>query len=375
MSRGIGDRHMTDGDIRLSYKFQRLREQLRRSILDGSLGGKLPGERELARRFRANAKTINKALSDLAADGLLVRHVGRGTFVASEGPVAARPTASAKRVIWLMNGHQLEAAQPDLAEAQQAAARCGFELVVRPFDIRSGDMLPDGALRPREMRELCGVVVYGVMPPHSLLTDLLRRHVGFVLVNVADGSVRTNCVVPDWAQGAFEVCEHLVGLGHRNIQLVLGAAEATHHSAAENGYRTSMRRHGLTPAAPLRLGTSIPPFIMPPADKRPSALLCIGASVAEAVCAGAQQAGIDIPKEISVVAVAGSDNAFAKAGKLTSYDVDGFKIVAWTFELLEKYAPGQKAQMILVPGRVVDRGSSGPPAQPAALSRPGDAVL
>src|SRR3954466_1685701 len=66
---------------RLSYKFQRLRERLRQAIASGELSGKLPGERQLSRRFRVNAKTLSKALTDLAAEGLLERSIGRGTFV------------------------------------------------------------------------------------------------------------------------------------------------------------------------------------------------------------------------------------------------------------------------------------------------------
>jgi DNA-binding GntR family transcriptional regulator len=44
---------------RLSYKFQRLRERIRGAIESGELAHKLPGERELARRFGVNAKTIS----------------------------------------------------------------------------------------------------------------------------------------------------------------------------------------------------------------------------------------------------------------------------------------------------------------------------
>src|SRR5438876_321031 len=68
---------------RLSYKFQRLRERLRDAVASGELAGKLPGERELARRFKANPKTLSKALTDLAAEGLLERSIGRGTYVRS----------------------------------------------------------------------------------------------------------------------------------------------------------------------------------------------------------------------------------------------------------------------------------------------------
>src|SRR5271170_8005912 len=77
------------GDSSLSYKFQRLRERIRQSVGIGELAGKLPGERELARRFHVNAKTLSKALTDLAAEGLLQRSIGRGTFVKGTEPAPA----------------------------------------------------------------------------------------------------------------------------------------------------------------------------------------------------------------------------------------------------------------------------------------------
>src|SRR5436305_3111484 len=81
-------------DVRLSYKFQRLREKLRSAIASGELSGKLPGERQLARRFRVNAKTLSKALTDLAAEGLLERSIGRGTFVKNGTPAGDASAAS-----------------------------------------------------------------------------------------------------------------------------------------------------------------------------------------------------------------------------------------------------------------------------------------
>src|SRR3954468_1088690 len=78
----ISSRDAQHGE-RLSYKFQRLRERLRDAVTSGELSGKLPGERELARRFKANPKTLSKALTDLAAEGLLQRSIGRGTYVKS----------------------------------------------------------------------------------------------------------------------------------------------------------------------------------------------------------------------------------------------------------------------------------------------------
>ena len=76
---------------RMSYKFQRLREKLRQSVVSGELTGKLPGERALAKRFHVNAKTLSKALTDLAAEGVLDRSIGRGTYVKGSAPAVAAP--------------------------------------------------------------------------------------------------------------------------------------------------------------------------------------------------------------------------------------------------------------------------------------------
>src|SRR3984893_1710543 len=76
------------GQAGMSYKFQRLREKIRTAVASGELNGKLPGERALARRFHVNAKTLSKALTDLAAEGVLDRSIGRGTYVKGSAPAA-----------------------------------------------------------------------------------------------------------------------------------------------------------------------------------------------------------------------------------------------------------------------------------------------
>src|SRR4051812_49188570 len=92
----------TTAEARLSYKFQRLREKLRTAIKSGELSGKLPGERQLARRFRVNAKTLSKALTDLAAEGLLERSIGRGTFVKQTTDATAEAPVATNSDRWLI---------------------------------------------------------------------------------------------------------------------------------------------------------------------------------------------------------------------------------------------------------------------------------
>ncbi|HEY8394595.1 MAG TPA: GntR family transcriptional regulator [Thermaerobacter sp.] len=59
-------------------------EYLRQQIRDGVLkpGDRIPSERELAERFSASRMTVRHALNQLAWEGIIDRHQGRGTFVA-----------------------------------------------------------------------------------------------------------------------------------------------------------------------------------------------------------------------------------------------------------------------------------------------------
>jgi GntR family transcriptional regulator len=69
--------------------FSPLYRQIRERLLDGLQAGEwrpgepIPSETELASRYRVSQGTVRKAIDELAAENLLVRRQGRGTFVAS----------------------------------------------------------------------------------------------------------------------------------------------------------------------------------------------------------------------------------------------------------------------------------------------------
>ena len=57
-----------------------VRDQLRQLIEDRPPGALIPSERDLSELFGVSRPTLRAAIEDLARDGLLVRHHGRGTF-------------------------------------------------------------------------------------------------------------------------------------------------------------------------------------------------------------------------------------------------------------------------------------------------------
>jgi 2-aminoadipate transaminase len=80
--------------------YLQIHNQLRDAIVRGDLveGQRLPPERQLARRLEVNRTTVVNAYRELAADGLVEGHVGRGTVVCwtdahPSQPSGARPLA------------------------------------------------------------------------------------------------------------------------------------------------------------------------------------------------------------------------------------------------------------------------------------------
>jgi GntR family histidine utilization transcriptional repressor len=73
------------GASRVLPRYAAIRRDLQKAILSGRWppGHKVPSEHELAARYCCARMTVNKALSELAAAGLIVRHRRAGSFVAT----------------------------------------------------------------------------------------------------------------------------------------------------------------------------------------------------------------------------------------------------------------------------------------------------
>ena len=71
--------------------YQQVKDLLRRRIVDGTWRPDevLPSEGRLAAEFGVSQGTVRKALDELAAQNLVVRRQGRGTFVAAHSPDTA----------------------------------------------------------------------------------------------------------------------------------------------------------------------------------------------------------------------------------------------------------------------------------------------
>jgi hypothetical protein len=188
-------------DSGLSYKFQRLRERLRVAIASGELAGRLPGERVLSRRFQVNAKTLGKALTDLASEGLVQRRVGQGTFVLDpsvRAPVATR---------WLIVNDPSAASSVLVTELLRLnpESRC----------IPAGEVL-----RPSLLSQYTAIINCAGAMPDSFYHDLALRGLPVLDTVRASGVYSTHGVLLDRAQGAFNLGRDLLFAGHKRLAAI-----------------------------------------------------------------------------------------------------------------------------------------------------------
>ncbi len=401
----------------LSYKFQRLREQLRSAILGGEFESRLPGERTLGRRFHANPKTINKALSDLSSEGLVVRHIGRGTFVAGrEGedaeprrrkvqcllPVACDGVARRPAVIDAVGeilgkqGHDFEMVRAEAVEASGAIARASWMTATR--------RVTDGLLCCPMHPLSGGSGHFG----EDLVAEVLRRQVPAVVVGACAPSAKLNAVVPDYTDAGFRLTDHLYRLGCGAVVVVYRGGECREAAMVLSGCRTAATRFGgeMSELAlpqdgrdgrtgPLDLIASdpasraVPGPVLPASRLVPSRSSCRGAHTADTclgvVCVGVdalmavesdeRMASLRASGHIAVVCVSEPGDRLTRDLGLTAFEWETDQMASWAARLLVEARPGDRPVEVVVPGRLEVRGGRGRTVSEEASGRRSDVAI
>jgi Bacterial regulatory proteins, gntR family len=316
----------------LSYKFQRLRERIRDAVASGELHGKLPGERLLAKRFRVNAKTLSKALTDLAGEGLLQRSVGRGTYVAGQMPPETTETR------WLI-----------LADSVASAGPLVTELLKLNPDSRC--ITPDEALRPSMLAQFAAVINCSERPPETLYHDLMVRGVPLIETVRPSGEYSTHGIMLDRTQGAFNLGRELLLAGHTR----LAAIDVRNSTTVFDALNWAIARYGdgasVRAIAVDHIGDAVAQGV--------TALVCDGSSVAAQARLLVEQARpmLSFHEEVAIAAV----GALTETIPCNGYYLDASRHAAAIGEVLRALQP-HRLSVVWLTGTYLDRGTLHAPA-------------
>jgi len=321
----------------LSYKFQRLRERLRNAVQSGDLTGKLPGERTLARRFNVNAKTLSKALTDLAAEGLLDRSIGRGTYVKSTNGNAT-VAKSANCLIVCDAAHVgstlvslFRQAHPDAAVVHEVAS-----------------------LRPSFLKQFDTVVDFSPTTPDRFLRDLVVRNVRVIGVHREPGLYSVDTVGVDRCYGGACAGRDLVLGGHRRLVVVQSRVEGIVARAVEQ----SAVRYGQG----VTVQTCTPEQALDAVRGGATGIICDSMASGRAVRAALEAESLRLPADASILAIGCCGDDYPCSG----YFAESAAVIRAVSDLLTGGTGGghRPATLWLAPVWV-DRGTSQPIARGA----------
>lgn len=225
--------------------YGKLKEDLRSRITSGKLkpGEALHGENELSRRYGISRMSARNALAELVREGLIITMPGKGSFVTDRNKKVARE----------VNGGRIAFIVPAIEDIVTSEIYRGVEEIIRkrgynPTVFGSNRSIEGETANLKlllEKKEIGAIIFPNWGRANSeAIFELKREGYPFVLVDKFFRDIDTDYVVTDNVDGAYQVVEHLIKLGHKRIGHV-GGLEGTADEDRLEGYRRALGRHKL----------------------------------------------------------------------------------------------------------------------------------
>lgn len=223
--------------------YAKISGDLKTKIISGEYGEgqRLPTEQELQAVYHVSRITVQKAMETLAAEGLVTRIPGQGTFVKRAAPLTkAAPSVQKGGLIGLVMSGYDGAFGNVFTEAVIVEARQHGLYVVCGTNYTSQDE------ETQIIRALLDNRVKGliVMPVYDKFynAEILRQATGGFPMVFADRyleGVPVPYVVSDNEMAAIKAVQHLSSLGHMNIALVSSLPTTTAIRQRSDGFYKS----------------------------------------------------------------------------------------------------------------------------------------
>lgn len=207
---------------RLMYRH--VAELINQGIDDGSLNGRLPGERELANRYSVSRVTVRRALEVLLAANIVHRLSRKGTYVGRE--VSLPEIAVKHRIGFFRFGSEPMTHYETvlLGGLSQRCSAAGYHLFIESFADNHDLQQRFDAVYRLGKPDLCllsGAVSQGIAK-FITATDIPVLLLSKFIVSELQNSYDSCCL--DWYNWGYRAARYFISHGYRRIGLIAGAA-------------------------------------------------------------------------------------------------------------------------------------------------------
>ncbi len=199
-------------------------------------------------------------------------------------------------------------------------------------------------------------------PENAALSELAKEASSSAtrLVMLADRDVDAPAIFVDDRMVAIDLTRYLIGLGHRRIAFVEGLAGLSTSLRRSEGFIEAMTEAGLDPSLRFPGGFGIEPGRAAAAqmlrNALPDAVIAASDEAAFGVLTTLQQAGIEIPRQVSVAGV--DDNRYSQLFNLTTMRIPTYDLGAMAAKWVLAPESPVPSSRVTLPCRVIPRGTT-----------------
>jgi len=330
---------------------------------------------DVARQAGVSRATVSNVLNNRIGGGVRIREDTRQRILAVARELGYQPHAVARSLRSGRSG-TIGLLIPDACNPHFWGIVRGVESVARQHGYQL--VLTVTALEPEREREslralaqqrMDGLILLLTYPGRLAQELEALRLQGGAIVTFGGVLPGKDAVIQSYAQGAREVTQHLLQLGHRRIGFIRGVARPALGADRLLGYRRALRAAGIPLQRELIIdcGPSLEEGVLAARQllgliPRPTAILGVNDLMAMGALQAAAERGLSVPRDLSVAGFDDIDMAAHLVPPLTTVRADseeaGRQAARFLFQRLQE--PDSPPQRIEMPARLVVRGSTGP---------------
>ncbi|MCS7460437.1 GntR family transcriptional regulator [Paenibacillus doosanensis] len=304
----------------MKYAYERIKADIRNRVRSGSWqpGEKLPSSRDFAAHYGTSVNTVEKAIKELAQEGLLTRDSRRGTF-AGGMPEAAPPSSSVRSglIAAFVVGIENPVWASALRGIDDEVHQYGYSLLSSSDEGSSAkleSMVKGLVAKKVDGLIMCPIVEHGRPNKNAQLVRMLSDNgIQTVFLDRYAYDMDVPYVTSDNQIGSYKLTRLLFEHGHRNILFVRNSNLTTmnerwlgfQQAHADLGCEFSERLDVFIPTEnedfKLEFEAYCSAFERKMKEMKFTAVFCANDQIAEAALISLEKLGYRVPEQISVV--------------------------------------------------------------------------